>query len=67
MEHVGGDPFRKFAARRYQADDLALLTDDEAEILLGRRKKSPQEMAIKMHVCVETIYRRQRSIIEKLS
>ena len=43
---MGGDPFRAFAARRYTPDDLALLTDEEEQILLGRRKKSPQEMAI---------------------
>mgnify|MGYP002509101664 FL=1 len=63
---MGGDPFRAFAARRYTPDDLALLTDEEAEILLGRRKKSPQEMAIKMHMSVESIHRRERSIRSKL-
>ena len=63
---MGGDPFRIFAARRYSPDDLALLTDEEEEILLGRRKKSPQEMAIKMHMSVESIHRRERSIRSKL-
>lgn len=63
---MGGDPFRAFAARRYTPDDLALLTDEEEEILLGRRKKSPQEMAIKMHMSVESIHRRERSIRSKL-
>ena len=63
---MGGDPFRAFAARRYTPDDLALLTDDEEQILLGRRKKSPQEMAIKMHMSVESIHRRERSIRSKL-
>ena len=32
---MGGDPFRIFAARRYTPDDLALLTDEEEQILLG--------------------------------
>ena len=63
---MGGDPFRAFAARRYTHDDLALLTDEEEQILLGRRKKSPQEMAIKMHMSVETVHRRERSIRSKL-
>lgn len=63
---MGGDPFRAFAARRYAPDDLALLTDEEEQILIGRRKKSPQEMAIKMHMSVETVHRRERSIRSKL-
>ena len=63
---MGGDPFRIFAARRYSPDDLALLTDEEEAILIGRRKKSPQEMAIKMHMSVETVHRRERSIRNKL-
>ena len=63
---MGGDPFRIFAARRYTPDDLALLTDEEEQILLGRRKRSPQEMAIKMHMSVETVHRRERSIRSKL-
>ena len=63
---MGGDPFRAFAARRFSPDDLALLTDEEEQILIGRRKKSPQEMAIKMHMSVETVHRRQRSILDKL-
>lgn len=63
---MGGDPFRAFAARRYTPDDLALLTDEEEEILIGRRKKSPLEMAIKMHMSVESVHRRERSIRAKL-
>ena len=63
---MGGDPFRAFAARRFTPDDLALLTDEEEQILMGRRKKSPQEMAIKMHMSVETVHRRERSIKTKL-
>lgn len=63
---MGGDHFRDFAARRYTPDDLALLTDEEEKILLGRRRASPQQMAIKMHMSVESIHRRQRSILRKL-
>lgn len=63
---MGGDPFRAFAARRYTPDDLALLTDEEEQILIGRRKKSPQEMAIIMHMSVESVHRRERSIRNKL-
>ena len=63
---MGGDSFRSFAARRYTPDDLSLLTDEEEQILLGRRRKSPQEMAIKMHMSVESVHRRERSIRKKL-
>lgn len=63
---MGGDNFRRFAARRYTPDDLSLLTDEEECVLMGRRRHSPQEMAAKMHMSVESIYRRQRSIIDKL-
>lgn len=63
---MGGDPFRRFAARRYTPDDLALLTDEEEQILIGRRKASPQEMAVRMHMSVESIHRRERSIRAKL-
>lgn len=63
---MGGDPFRRFAAKRYTPDDLALLTDEEEQILIGRRKASPQEMAVRMHMSVESIHRRERSIREKL-
>lgn len=63
---MGGDPFRRFAAKRYTPDDLALLTDEEEQILLGRRKASPQEIANKMHMSVESVHRRERSIRAKL-
>ena len=63
---MGGDPFRKYAARRYTPDDLALLTDEEEQILIGRRKASPQEMAVRMHMSVESVHRRERSIRAKL-
>ena len=35
-------------------------------VLLGRRRKSPMEMAMEMHMSVEAIHRRQRSIMDKM-
>lgn len=63
---MGGDPFRRFAARRFTKDELDLLTQEEERVLLGRRRKSPAEMAMQMHMSVESIHRRQRSILDKL-
>ena len=59
---MGGDPFRRFAARRFTRDDLDRLTQEEERVLLGRRRKSPMEM----HMSVEAIHRRQRSIMDKM-
>lgn len=64
---MGGDPFRLFAARRFTEDDLQRLTEEEAHILIGRRRKSPIELSIEMHMSVDTVYRMQRSILRKLS
>lgn len=64
---MGGDPFRDFAAKRYTPDDLALLTEEEEQILLGRRRLSPQQMAMRLHMSVESVHRRQRSILRKLT
>ena len=63
---MGGDPFRRFAARRFTKEEIDLLTLEEERVLLGRRRKSPAEMAMQMHMSVESIHRRQRSILEKL-
>lgn len=60
------DRFQRFAARDHQPDTLARLTDDEAELLMGRRKKSPVAMAVKMHRSEATIYRMQQSIMGKI-
>lgn len=64
---MGGDAFRTFAARRYSREELDLLTDEEEQILLGRRRATPQEMAMRLHMSVESVHRRQRSILRKLS
>ena len=63
---MGGDPFRRFAARRFTKDDLDRLTQEEETVLLGQRRKSPAEMAMEMHMSVESIHRRQRDILSKL-
>ena len=63
---MGGDPFRRFAARRFTRDDLDRLTQEEERVLLGRRRKPPMEMAMEMHMSVEAIHRRQRSIMDKM-
>lgn len=60
------DRFQRFAARPHTADTLDRLTDDEAELLMGRRKKSPVAMAVKMHRSEATIYRMQQSIMDKI-
>ena len=63
---MGGDPFRRFAARRFTRDDLDRMTLEEERVLLVRRRKSPAEMAMEMHMSVESIHRRQRDILSKL-
>lgn len=60
------DRFQRFAARDHAQSSIDRLTDDEAELLIGRRKKSPVAMAIKMHRSEATIYRMQQSIIDKI-
>lgn len=63
---MGGDPFRSFAAQRFSDADFDLLTNDEVAVLKGRRRQSPQQMADALCMCVEGVYRRQRSIRKKL-
>ena len=53
------DRFQRFAARDHSDATLARLTDDEVELLKGRRKHSPVAMSIKMHRSESTIYRLQ--------
>ena len=60
------DRFQRFAARDHSDATLARLTDDEVELLMGRRKHSPIAMSFKMHKSESTIHRLQRSIIEKI-
>ena len=60
------DRFQKFAAREHPQTELDRLTDDEVELLNGRRKHSPIAMSMTMHKSESTIHRLQRSIIEKI-
>lgn len=60
------DRFQRFAAKDHSAATLERLTDDEEELLKGRRKHSPVSMSIKMHKSESSIYRLQRSIIDKI-
>ncbi len=60
------DRFQRFAARPHPQTDLDRLTDDEVELLEGRRKHSPVAMSIKMHKSESTIHRLQRSILDKI-
>lgn len=60
------DRFQRFAARDHSDATLARLTDDEVELLLGRRKHSPVSMSIKMHRSESTIHRMQKSIMDKI-
>ena len=39
---MGGDPFRRFAAKRFTRDDLDRLTQEEERVLLGRRRNLPE-------------------------
>lgn len=61
-----GDRFQRYAAQRWTQDDFDLLTDEEGEILRQRRKHSPPTVAMAMHMSVETVHRRERSIRSKL-
>lgn len=60
------DRFQRFAARAHSPETLDRLTDDEVELLLGRRKHSPVSMSMRMHKSESTIHRMQKSIIDKI-
>lgn len=61
-----GDKFQKYAAQRWTQDDFDLLTDEEVRIVKMRRKQGPVEVAMQIPTSVETLYRRQNSIRNKL-
>ena len=63
---MGGDRFQRYAAHRFTEEDFELLTDEEIEVLKTRRKHSPPSTALQLHMSVETVYRRQKSIRAKL-
>ena len=58
--------FQEFAAQKFAREDLDRLTAEEEDILQRRRRHSPVSVAMQLHCCVETVYRRQRSIRRKL-
>ena len=60
------DRFQRFAARQHPQEELDRLTDDEVQLLMGRRKHSPVAMSIKMHRSESTIHRMQKSILDKI-
>ena len=60
------DRFQRFAAKEHPQHELDRLTDDEVELLKGRRKHTPVAMSIKMHKSESTIFRLQNSILEKI-
>ena len=60
------DRFQRFAAREHPQTELDRLTDDEVELLMGRRKHSPIAMSMKMHKSESTIHRMQKSILDKI-
>ena len=60
------DKFQRFAAKEHPQHELDRLTDDEVELLKGRRKHTPVAMSFKMHKSESTIYRLQNSILDKI-
>ena len=60
------DRFQRFAAQNFPESTFERLTDDEVEVLKGRRKHSPLAMSFKMHRSESTIYRLQQSIRDKI-
>lgn len=58
--------FQRFAAKKFTREDLDRLTAEEETVLLMRRRHTPVGVAMQMHMSVETVHRRQRSIRQKL-
>lgn len=58
--------FQRFAAQKFSRDDLDRLTEEEENVLLMRRRNTPVGVAVQLHMSVETVHRRQRSIRRKL-
>lgn len=60
------DRFQRFAARAHPREELDRLTEEEEQLLLGRRRHSPTSMAMRMHISESTVHRMQRSILDKI-
>ena len=63
---MGGDPFQLYAAQKVPTANFDVLTDEEVSILRARCKGNPAYAARMLHMSVETVHRRQRTIKIKL-
>lgn len=60
--------FQRFAARPFTRDDMDRLTEEEERVLMMRRRgKSVVQVADALSMSVESVYRRERSILSKLN
>lgn len=59
--------FARFAARPFSRDELDILTEEEEQVLVMRRRgKSVVQVADALSMSPESIYRREKSIRQKL-
>ena len=59
--------FSRFAARPFSREELDVLTEEEEQVLLMRRRgKSVVQVAGALHMSEATVHRRERSIQHKL-
>lgn len=63
---MGEDRFQLYAARKLPNVNFDALTDEEGDILRARCKGNPTYTANLLHMSVETVHRRQRTIQKKL-
>lgn len=63
---MGGDRFQLYAAHKLPTVNFDVLTDEEGEVLRARCKGNPTYTANLLHMSVETVHRRQRTIRDKL-
>lgn len=63
---MGGDRFQLYAAKKVPTARFDILTDEEGDVLRARCKGNPAYAANLLHMSVETVHRRQRTIREKL-
>lgn len=59
--------FARFAARPFSRDELDILKEEEEQVLVMRRRgKSVVQVADALSMSPESIYRREKSIRQKL-
>ena len=59
--------FARYAARPFSRDELDVLTEEEEQVLVMRRRgKSVVQVADALNMSPESIYRREKSIRQKL-